>query len=106
MATRLFVTIDAVNKHLRLIRIKIGVQNNAEMLNALCCKNEQLQNNIILTPQRRKVFLLILQGFTSREIAEQLNITHGCVRKYRERMLATNNCTTTAQLIHKYFNGE
>ncbi|WP_366140992.1 helix-turn-helix transcriptional regulator [uncultured Desulfovibrio sp.] len=54
------------------------------------------------TQRGKEVFLLILDGFSNREIAVQLSISPSGVKRHREKMLLQNGCTSMMELVAKY----
>lgn len=59
--------------------------------------NKQAVNT--LTRREREVFSLVAQGFTNREIGEQLNISKKSVDTYRSRLSAKLHITSRAELV-------
>jgi DNA-binding NarL/FixJ family response regulator len=54
---------------------------------------------IHLTPQEKSLLKLLVQGKTSKEIAQEMNITLKSVSTYRERLLQKTQTANVAQLV-------
>jgi DNA-binding NarL/FixJ family response regulator len=52
-----------------------------------------------LTPQEKSLLKLLVQGKTSKEIAQEMNITLKSVSTYRERLLQKTQTANVAQLV-------
>ena len=63
---------------------------------------EAVFSDMGFTPRGKEVFLLILEGFSNRQIAAQLSITPSGVKRHREKMLLRNGCTSMMELVAKY----
>lgn len=61
------------------------------------------QHNIKLTPRGKEVFLLILDGLKTNQIAHHLGISRSGVRRHREKMIQDNGCESMIELIAKYY---
>ncbi len=104
MAHKLFITRKVVDKHITRIRKHIGAKNMPQMIYLLCDNAHSSLENLVLTKQETKVFLCILEGYSSPEIAEAFTITLSGVEKHRSRILVKNECKTVIQLVLKYLN--
>ena len=68
------------------------------------CRSLKLVPHCIkLTPRGKEVFLLVLDGFKTDQIACQLGISRSGVRRHRENMLQDNGCESMIELIAKYY---
>ncbi len=94
----------AFKKHLASIRKVLGVRNTPEMICKLCDNDKKSLKHIKLTKRGKQIFLLIIQGFTSKEIAKQIGITESTVKDHREIMLGMNYCENICQLVYKYLS--
>ncbi len=56
---------------------------------------------IILTKREREIIELVMQGFTSRQIAAQLFISPQTVKTHRRSMLQRNNMHSFSQLVYQ-----
>ncbi len=93
-----------LKKHLANIRKALGVGNTPEMICKLCDNDRKSLKHIKLTKRGKQIFLLIIQGFTSKEIAEQIGIVESTVKDHREVMLEMNKCSNISELILMYYN--
>lgn len=60
----------------------------------------------LLTPREKEVFRLIIEGFTSTEVASQLGISIRTAEAHRRSVKHKLGCTSTAALVHfAYKNG-
>ena len=66
--------------------------------------DEPLQNKFNLSPQQEKCFQLILQGFRSREIAEQMQLSHRTIEHYIAHIKLKLKCRSMRELILRYAN--
>jgi DNA-binding NarL/FixJ family response regulator len=53
-----------------------------------------------LTPRQREVLQLLAEGYSAKEIADILNISHRTVEFHKYRMMEQLNIKTSAELIH------
>lgn len=51
------------------------------------------------TQRERQVLVKLIEGYSSRQIAKQLSISHYTVLTYRKKMLAKTGCANTAALL-------
>ncbi|WCB45740.1 helix-turn-helix transcriptional regulator [Nitratidesulfovibrio vulgaris] len=65
---------------------------------------EDILDTIKLTPRGKKVFALILAGYSRQEIADTLQMSLSGVRRHREKMLLQNNCKDILELVAKYYS--
>ncbi len=63
----------------------------------------RLDGYALLTPREREVLLLLVQGFSNREIAERLVITSGTVANHVSRVLDKLGCRSRVQLLGAVF---
>lgn len=56
-----------------------------------------------LTPRGLEVFMDILKGLSTKEVAENLGMSTSCVRRHKEKMLLQNNCGTMMELIARHY---
>lgn len=56
-----------------------------------------------LTPRGLEVFMHILKGLSTKEVAENLGMSTSCVRRHKEKMLLQNNCGTMLELITRHY---
>lgn len=59
---------------------------------------------ISLAPQQEKCFFLLLQGYSSKEIAKQINLSFRTVEHYIARLRVILGCRNTKELIFSYSN--
>lgn len=57
-----------------------------------------------LTIREQTVFSLIAQGYSDRQIAEELAITRSTARKHRENLLSKFQVRKSTQLVARYFS--
>jgi DNA-binding NarL/FixJ family response regulator len=62
-------------------------------------KGNKLPQKVELTAQEKRLFDLLCQGYTSKEIALKMNLTVNTVDTYRERLLEKTVTSNVAQLI-------
>ncbi len=91
-----------VKSHLAAIREKMGVNKTCQIVYVLSNENGDIAN-ITATKREVEIFLLIIEGKTSREIANQFEISINTVRRHRENMLRTNQCKNILELMNKYY---
>lgn len=53
-----------------------------------------------LTPRQREVLQLLAEGYSSKEVADKLNISARTVEFHKYRMMQVLNLNTSAELIH------
>jgi PAS domain S-box-containing protein len=58
-----------------------------------------------LTPREREVAALLIDGLTSKQIGQALQISHRTVEIYRARLMHKYQASTTADLVHKLMVG-
>ena len=54
------------------------------------------------SPRGKEVFLLIMEGMTSKRIGERLGMGVNGVKRHKDKMLWQNDCETMRELIVKY----
>jgi len=84
------------------IRKKLGAHNNREMLHLLQKTPEHALSTLRFTQRGREVFVLIMQGMTSKRVSECLGMGVNGVKRHKEKMLLQNDCDTMQELIAKY----
>ncbi len=91
-------------QHLAEIRKRMSYHSSVKVL--FSYKNIPCQNaafaDMGFTPRGKEVFLLILEGLSNRQIAEQLSISPSAVKRHREKILLQNGCTSMMELVAKY----
>ena len=68
---------------------------------------EQTLNRLgaeLLTQREQEIAALLVQGFDSKEIAEQLNIGVGTVKNHRKRIYAKLNVSSLSELFHIFLS--
>ncbi len=93
-----------LKKHLASIRKVLGVSNTPELICKLCDNDKKSLKHLKFTKRGKQIFLLIIQGFTSKEIAEQIGIVESTVKDHRKIMLRVNKCSDISELILMYYN--
>lgn len=53
-----------------------------------------------LTPREKEVFDLLIHGFSAKEIAEKLDLSHKTVHVHRANILAKLACDSPVELVH------
>lgn len=92
-----------VHLHLSHIRKKLSIHSTIEIMIYICRGMKFPQHNIKLTPRGKEVFLLILDGLKTNQIAHHLGISRSGVRRHREKMIQDNGCESMIELIAKYY---
>jgi DNA-binding CsgD family transcriptional regulator len=100
----LFITTGSLYQHLARTRKKFGAHNNYELLYLLLIPPEHVMTTLRFTLQGKRVFLLILEGLTSKEISARLNLGVNGIKRQKEKMLLQNGCATMRELIAKYYS--
>lgn len=70
-----------------------------ETVQTLKAEKATTQNNLVLSRREKEVLLLIADGLTNNEIAENLTISSSTVDTYRKSLLAKLGAKNTAELI-------
>lgn len=104
ISSRLGIKIGTLYQHLAEIRKRMSHNSSVKALSS--CTNTVCQQTVLsdmgFTQRGKEVFLLILDGFSNREIAVQLSISPSGVKRHREKMLLQNGCTSMMELVAKY----
>ena len=104
ISSRLGIKIGTLYQHLAEIRKRMSYNSSVKALSS--CSDTACQQAVFsdmgFTPRGKEVFLLILEGLSNRQIAEQLSITPSGVKRHREKMLLRNGCTSMMELVAKY----
>lgn len=104
ISSRLGIKIGTLYQHLAEIRKRMSYNSSVKALSS--CSDTVCQQAVFsdmgFTPRGKEVFLLILEGLSNRQIAEQLSITPSGVKRHREKMLLRNGCTSMMELVAKY----
>lgn len=58
-------------------------------------------DQVMITPREREVVHLLAKGFSSRKIAEHLEISFHTVESYRKHLLQKFNAKTTVEMVLK-----
>lgn len=98
------IKIGTLYQHLAEIRKRTSHHSSVKILFSYAntpCQHAALAD-MGLTPRGKEVFLLILEGFSNRQIAAQLSISPSGVKRHREKMLLQNGCTSMMELVAKY----
>jgi DNA-binding CsgD family transcriptional regulator len=66
--------------------------------------DQSIKNKFNLSPQQEKCFQLILQGFRSKEIAEQMQLSHRTIEHYIAAIKVKLQCRSLRELILRYAN--
>lgn len=56
---------------------------------------------VVITPRERQVIHLLAKGYSSRKIAEALEISFHTVESYRKHLLQKFNAKTTVEMVLK-----
>ncbi len=86
-----------------MARQKTKSRNTDEMLYKLYPSDENSFSHFKLTPKWKKTFLLIIKGYTDKEIRNECKLTRANLLRQKERMRARNNCATMKDLIRKHY---
>lgn len=62
---------------------------------------DQAANAVNLTPRQREILLAIAQGQTAKQIARKLDLSPRTVEMHVARVLATLQCSSRAEAVHK-----
>ena len=65
--------------------------------------NDKNEQKIQLTNKENEIFEYLIKGFTSRDIANALEISKHTVDTHRRNILKRNNCYNTSELLSLYF---
>jgi DNA-binding CsgD family transcriptional regulator len=103
IAVKLFITPESLRLHLTRLRKKLGVHSNREMLHLMRKTPEQAMTTLRFSPRGKEVFLLILEGMTSKGISERLGMGVNGIKRHKDKMLWQNDCETMRELIAKYY---
>lgn len=103
IATELHLSHKIVHLHLYRIRKKLSIHSTIEIIVYVCRILKLVPHCIKLTPRGKEVFLLVIAGFKTDQIACQLGISRSGVRRHRENMLQDNGCESMIELIAKYY---
>ncbi|MBM6893467.1 winged helix-turn-helix transcriptional regulator [Desulfovibrio piger] len=98
------IKIGTLYQHLAEIRKRMSYHSSVKVLFSytnIPCQNAALAD-MGFTPRGKEVFLLIIEGLSNRQIAEQLSISPSAVKRHREKMLLQNRCTSMMELVAKY----
>lgn len=98
------IKIGTLYQHLAEIRKMMSHHSSVKVLFSytnIPCKNAAIAD-MGFTSRGKEVFLLILEWFSNRQIAEQLFISSSAVKRHREKMLLQNGCTSMMELVAKY----
>jgi DNA-binding CsgD family transcriptional regulator len=92
IACALAISELTVKTHCRNMLAKLGLRNADQLLEharqeQYLLRPPELQAASILSGREREVMLLVIQGFTSKEISQRLGISDLTVRKHRENLL-------------------
>jgi DNA-binding CsgD family transcriptional regulator len=104
MAVKLFITPGSLRLHLTRLRKKLGVHSNRELLHILRKMPEYAMTTLRFSPRGKEVFLLILEGMTSKGISERLGMGVNGIKRHKDKMLWQNDCETMRELIAKYYS--
>jgi DNA-binding NarL/FixJ family response regulator len=106
IAATLEISPHTVRKHRSNILAKLGLHATAQLVayaastwhapDALRSPPEPFAG---LTPRERQVALLITQGLTGKQIARQLGISPGTVRKHRDNIASRAGLRSIADII-------
>jgi DNA-binding CsgD family transcriptional regulator len=102
MAVKLFITTGSLYQHLARIRKNFDTRNNRELLHILRKTTERAMYTLRFTPRGREVFVLIMEGLTSKGISERLGMGVNGIKRHKDKMLLQNDCETMRELIAKY----
>jgi DNA-binding NarL/FixJ family response regulator len=69
-----------------------------------CGKHRNTPHTLRFAPRGKEVFLLILEGMTSKGISERLNLGVNGIKRQKDKMLLQNDCETMLELIAKYYS--
>jgi DNA-binding NarL/FixJ family response regulator len=58
-------------------------------------------DQVVVTPREKEVVHLLAKGFSSRKIAEHLEISFHTVESYRKHLLQKFNAKTTVEMVLK-----
>jgi DNA-binding CsgD family transcriptional regulator len=103
MAAKLFITTGSLYQHLARIRKKFDAHNNRELLHLMRKTPEHAMSTLRFTQRGKEVFLLILEGMTSKGISERLGMGVNGIKRHKDKMLWQNDCETMRELIAKYY---
>ena len=100
---KLFISHWTLYKSLYNIRKNLGAQSTLEMLHILRTMPENaVPATLRFSPRGKEVFILIMEGFSIKEISGRMGIGISGVKRHREKMLLQNNCTTMLELVAKH----
>ena len=102
----LFISARTVYKHRAEVRRVLGARNTFELLDMLHQQTGCISPTVRLSPRGGKVFTLLLEGLSNKEIGERLGMSVSGVKRHREKMLLQNNCATILELIAKYHGAD
>ncbi|MEC5386777.1 LuxR C-terminal-related transcriptional regulator [Uliginosibacterium sp. H3] len=107
IASELAISELTVKTHRRNMLGKAGLCNGRQLI-----EHARQQNYLprlverpldeLLSARELQVMRLVIQGFTSKSISRQLEITDPTVRKHRENLLRKLNLRSIAQLVALY----
>jgi DNA-binding CsgD family transcriptional regulator len=129
IATILNISVRSVEANIEQIKNQFGCHTNKELVDNAIHKNylEIIPKDIIdnktcilknfasshsspvlpaincLSPQKRKCFLLLVEGFSVKEIAQILNLSPRTVEHHLEQLRILYCCRNSRELISKYF---
>ncbi len=86
-----------------MARQNTNSRNTDEMLYKLNPSDENSFSHLKLTPVWKRTFLLIIKGYTDKEIMMECKITRNTLLRHKERMKVSNNCSTIKELTRKHY---
>jgi len=78
----------------------IGLEGEPSYINVVV-ENIFLPTKEILTKREKEIIRLVIQGYNSVEIAQQLHISQNTVKNHRRNILAKTETASTAELVSK-----
>lgn len=79
----------------------IGIDGEPSYIDVPILKNEFYETQNILTKREREILNYLINGYSSKQIAEALFISEFTVGTHRKKILSKTGCTSTPELIVK-----
>ena len=104
ISSKLEITLGTLYLHLSTLMKIYNTKNRINLIYKTFQDNTINYSKLNFTSRDIQIINHLLDGETSKNIANKIGISFYCVRRHKENMLTRNNCRTIIELISKLYS--